>query len=278
MKNLPKIASFWTGSDLSFVEQLVIQSYLDAGHDFTLYTIGKVGNLPSGITVKEAIPLCPPPFDISDNDRTRVAVYSDILRLYMIRDGGYVWVDMDAYCCRPYLFDTPYIFGENGRGRVLTGVLGLPSDSPSLTTLLQFLETDNPIIPWRGAKYRAERAQALKEGITWSIADLPWGVSGPKGLSHFLKRHNEKHHAQPQNVFYPLIKNDLMALWRPNVSPEQIEPQDCHSVHLFGITRKVLATRFNGLPPKNGYIEKLCERHNVDPKQAPISIQSWMQA
>jgi len=39
---LPPVSSFWTGSDLSFVEVLVAQSYLDAGHSFTLYTLDEV--------------------------------------------------------------------------------------------------------------------------------------------------------------------------------------------------------------------------------------------
>lgn len=276
MTTRPPIASFWTGSDLSFVEQLVLRSYLDAGHAFTLYTIGPVGNVPADVTIKDAAALCPPPFDISDNDRTRVAVYSDLLRLYLIRDLGCVWVDMDAYCRRPLEMETPYLFGDNGRGRILTGILGLPPDSLSLTALLTFLTTKNPLIPWRGAQYREERAAALAAGKTWTIADLPWGVTGPKGLSYFLKQNDEAHYALPQQAFYPLMKNDLKQLWRSEYALEKIEPDGCYSVHLFGVTRKVLAQYFHGLPPAGGYIDMICQRHGITPKDAPVPLLDWM--
>ncbi|SLN16824.1 hypothetical protein PSA7680_00505 [Pseudoruegeria aquimaris] len=274
---LPTIASYWTGSDLSFFEQVVIRSFQDAGHAVRLYVTGPVGGVPAGVEVREAEALCPAPFPISDGDRTRVAVYSDLLRLHILREGGAIWADLDAYCRRAFDFDGPHVYGRNGRGRVLTGVMGLPPESPTLAALLAFLETDNPLIPWRGDAYRAEAAAKLARGESWTIADLPWGVSGPKGFTHFLRRNDEIRHAKPKEVFYPLIREALALLWRPGADPALIEPEGCHSVHLFGSTRRVVATHFAGLPPEGSYLAEICRRHGVDPTAAPARLLPWMQ-
>lgn len=273
---LPTIASFWTGSDLSFFEQVVIRSFLDAGHSFRLYTRGKVGGVPEGVELRDATTLCPAPFAIDDGDRTRVAVYSDLLRLHILREGGALWADLDAYCRRPFAFRGTHVYGANGRGRILTGVMGLPPESPTLAALLGFLQSECPMIPWRGEAYRAEASARLARGERWSIADLPWGVTGPKGFTYFLKRHGEDTYAQEKHVFYPVMREALPLLWRPKADLARIEPDGCHSVHLFGYTRKLIATRYGGLPPAGSYLELLCTRHGVDPGAAPARALPWM--
>ena len=46
------IQSVWIGDRLSTMEQLAIQSFLDHGHPFHLYTYGPIANVPAGTTVK----------------------------------------------------------------------------------------------------------------------------------------------------------------------------------------------------------------------------------
>ncbi|WP_261193606.1 hypothetical protein [Pseudoruegeria sp. SHC-113] len=273
---LPTIASFWTGSALSFFEQVVIRSFQEAGHDVRLYVHGTVEGVPEGVDLREAVALCPPPFPIADGDRTRVAVYSDLLRLHILREGGVLWADLDAYCRRPFAFDGAHVFGANGRGRILTGVMGLPPESPTLAALLGFLESECPVIPWRGASYRADAEARRARGERWSIADLPWGVTGPKGFTFFLKRNGEDTYAQEKHVFYPIMREALPLLWRPKPDLARIEPEGCRSVHLFGFTRKQVALHYGGLPPAGSYLELLCTRHGIDPGAAPARALPWM--
>ncbi|WP_299352081.1 hypothetical protein [uncultured Shimia sp.] len=76
---LPTIASFWYGSDLTWVERLCIQSFLDRGHRFVLYLAHEVSGIPDDLEQRAASEvLWPAPFDIADNDRLRVAVFSDL--------------------------------------------------------------------------------------------------------------------------------------------------------------------------------------------------------
>lgn len=55
------VASFWAGEDLSFVEQMVIRSYLEQGCDFTLYLGHPVGGIPQGTPVRDAAEIMPRP-------------------------------------------------------------------------------------------------------------------------------------------------------------------------------------------------------------------------
>lgn len=49
MADLPKIASLWIGGDLSWLEQLCLKSFADAGHQITLYSYAPISNLPEGV-------------------------------------------------------------------------------------------------------------------------------------------------------------------------------------------------------------------------------------
>lgn len=46
MTNLPIIQSLWIGNPLSNLEKLCIQSFLDHGHKFHLYTYADIGGIP----------------------------------------------------------------------------------------------------------------------------------------------------------------------------------------------------------------------------------------
>lgn len=275
-EDLPVIASFWYGSDLSWLEALCIKSYLDRGHRFILYTAEPLAGVPDGTETRPAADiLWPPPFDISDNDRLRVAVFSDIFRLRMVQSTGFVWVDLDAYCLRPFRFGTPYVFGREGNA-IPSGVLGLPPDSPALAEMLGFVTSENPSQPWRGARLRKLNAQRVARGERWGIEDLPWGCSGPKAFGYFLAQSGEDGHAMPVEVFYPLTKAELRRLHDPNVATEDIERDGVHSVHVYGFQRMMIATEYAGLPVPGSYLERLCRRHDVDPHEQRMVALDWM--
>ena len=46
------IQGLWIGGALSKMEQLSIQSFLDNGHEYHLYTYGTVENIPKGAIIK----------------------------------------------------------------------------------------------------------------------------------------------------------------------------------------------------------------------------------
>lgn len=276
--DLPIIASFWYGSDLSWIETLCIQSYLDRGHRFVLYTTTELSGVPTGAEVRSAAEiLWPAPFDISDNDRLRVAVFSDIFRLRLIQDTGFVWVDLDAYCVRPFDFETPYIFAQSKKGKFPNGVMGLPRDSRALSAMIGFLTSQNPSQPWRGSRLRQINRHRIEQGETWGIETLPWGCSGPKAFAYFLKQSGEDRLAMHCDTFYPLAPDELWQLHAPQITTEMIEKEGVYSVHIYGHQKKIIANHLSGLPVTGSYLARLCKRHGIDPRKQIVPRLRWME-
>ena len=278
MATLPKIASFWFGSDLTWLEQLCIQSYLDRGHEFVLYAKQPLQNVPDGVEMRDASEiLWPPPFDISNGDRHRIAVFSDIFRLCMIQKTGFIYVDLDAYCVQAFDFSSPYVFAVSEMGLYPNGVIGLPKDSLALGEMIKFLRAPNPIQPWKDERFINNKIRRIAKGERWGIEDLAWGNSGPQTFGHFLKQSGEVIHAMPTETLYPLAPKQLSILHSVGVE-DQIERKGVYSLHIYGHQKKHIATRLGGLPIKGSYLDRLCKRHNIDPKAAPVRILPWMQA
>lgn len=261
------VASFWVGDDLSFIEQMVIRSYLEQGCDFTLYVASPVGGIPDGTTVKNAAEIMPIPKHISDNpDRKALAIWSDLFRVALLLKQSVIWVDLDAYCVAPYSTQSGYLFGLNDTGDVLSGVMALPADSAALQWMAEFLFQEELAPPWRDEEWLQRRR---KKGLLKAL-DLPWGDTGPRLLTHALELTDTKRHASAQEVFYPLFRKGLMQLWRQNTSDDDVVQSDAtRSVHIFGYTKRYLTTYHNGLPPKNSWLARRAEAHGIDPASAP---------
>ena len=110
--SLARIGTFWSGPPLSWLEQLCLASFVEQGHEVTVFGYEPVGNLPDGVRYERADQVLPADM-ILVHDRTgSPAFHADIFRLRMIRETGLTWADTDAYCLRPW--ETPdhgYFFG-----------------------------------------------------------------------------------------------------------------------------------------------------------------------
>jgi len=274
---LPTIASFWFGSDLSWLEALCIQSYLDRGHSFVLYTAHPTQGIPKGVEERSAREiLWPAPFEMRAEDRLGVAVFSDIFRLHMMQRTDFIWVDLDAYCVKPFDFHTAYVFGQSHTGNFPTGVLRLPQDSATLALMTEFVRSPNPTQPWRGARMHRRNRRRARSGETWGIETLPWGSSGPKSFQHFLRHTKEDAHAMSPDVFYPLPPKELWKLHDPHIATAEIEREDVHSVHVYGHQKRMMTQTLNGLPRRGSYLHRLCDRHEIDPTANPIQPTGWL--
>ena len=202
--------------------------------------------------------------------------FSDIFRLRLLKKTDYIWVDLDAYCVKPFNFDTPYMFGQSHTGNFPTGVLRLPARSETLNLMLNFVTSANPTQPWRGGPLHRRNRQRIQNGESWGIEALPWASSGPKAFAHFLHQTGEIRNAMPGDVFYPLSKHDLWKLHAPRISTAEIERDIVHSVHIFGHQKRVLLTKFAGLPVNGSYLHNICNRHGIDPEANPIQPVGWL--
>ena len=96
-----RIGMLWMEGPLSFLEQLCIVSFRDAGHHVVLYTYGDVTGIPDGIEVADAATVLPR-HDFLQHERTgSPALHSDLFRYHLLAGNpDMIWADTDAYCVR----------------------------------------------------------------------------------------------------------------------------------------------------------------------------------
>ena len=105
---LPIIQSLWIGDDLSNLEKLCVQSFLDNGHEFHLYTYSDIGGIPAGAVVKDGNEILPES-DIFQYRTGSYAGFADWFRYKLLLERGGWWVDMDLVCFRPFDFQQKLI-------------------------------------------------------------------------------------------------------------------------------------------------------------------------
>jgi hypothetical protein len=107
-----KVQSMWIGDRLTLIEQLCIESFLQNGYAFNLYTYGNVRNVPSGTTVLDANEILPLEWKarFCDTGSHSVGAFSDVFRFKLLYDQGGIWVDMDVICLRRFIIKSDYCF------------------------------------------------------------------------------------------------------------------------------------------------------------------------
>jgi hypothetical protein len=267
-----RLGSLWIGGNLSWLEQLCIKSFLDHGHEFTLFTYEGVTNAPPGTIIADASEMFPKADFIVHRASGSTALHSDVFRYHMIARTGLVWVDCDMLCLRPWVFPTGHVYGWEKRGRLICGAaLGFPADSPTLRALIAFCEDPAPIPEWFPEEQKAELRARRDAGDPVSVSDLPWGIWGPAALTHFLTRTGEARHALPVPAFYPIPFRDRRDLLDPAIDlGERIGPE-CWGVHLWNRRlRRRLVTHHGGIPEPGSFVGRAVARHGIDCRAAPI--------
>jgi hypothetical protein len=264
------VASFWAGEPLSFIEQMVIRSYQEQGCDFTLYLAHPVAGIPDGVRTADAADIMPPPDFLSDPPtRKQLAVWSDLFRIRLLQRHQVIWADLDAYCLRPFAPNEGYAAGLDDRGGVLSGVLALPQDCPALQLMARFLEGRQLEPPWADPGWIDRRRGQDRLGP----ADLPWGDTGPRLLTHALQQTGQFWRAAPRHIYYPLFRDSLRLLWTPGAPDRLIQREGTTSVHIFGFTKRALWTWWQGLPPPESWLARTARRHGIDPADAPAKAE-----
>lgn len=103
------INSFWHGERLSLLEQLTLQSFIDHGHEFCLWTYNKniKNKIPEEVMLEDANKI----LDYSkffvyegngDCGRGTIGGFSDIFRYYLLLKNEGWYVDMDVTCLKPF--------------------------------------------------------------------------------------------------------------------------------------------------------------------------------
>jgi hypothetical protein len=267
-----QIAALWIGGDLSYLEQLCLKSFLDAGHHVRLYHYEPIGNAPEGVEMADANEILPQVNFLRHGRTNSPALHSDLFRYHMLaKVDRTIWADTDAYCVKR--FDTPngHFHAWESETGINGGVLGLPQDSATLEGLLDFTADEYAIPEWYGEKYRRELEEKRDAGTPVHAGEMPWGVWGPHALTHFLKATGEVKHSMPRVALYPFHYADRRLMLKPGIPMEDYVTDETYSIHFYGRRmRSRIMQVYGGVPRPRSVVGMLLKRHGIDPAAAPI--------
>lgn len=273
MSQLPQIASLWIGGQLSWLEQLCLKSFADAGHHTTLYSYEPIPNVPKGVHAADAGEIYPGEPMLRHARTGSPAIHADMWRLNLLKKTDKIWVDADMYCWRPFDFDTPFVYGWEKPGLVCNAVLGLPESSATLTGLLEFFKDEYAIAPWLKPWQQAELQAEKDAGKPVHMTAQNWGFTGPSSLTWFLNQSGEIEKAEPETAFYPISFKERNHMIMSKFDIEERLTDRTRGVHFWARRMKPrLAEKENNTPRRGSFMERLIHKHEIDTDAAPIPL------
>ena len=269
---LPTIAMLWMEGPLSFLEQLCVKSFVDAGHKVVLYHYGPLQNVPDKVELADANDILPQTSFLTHERTGSPALHSDLFRYRMLaKSTNTIWADTDAYCMKPFTTPNGHFYGWESAKHINGGVLGLPQDSDTLQQLIAYTNDEFAIPTWYGEDYVDELQAAKDAGNPVHAGEQPWGVWGPHAVTHFLHATGEVKYALPQEALYPFTFKDRRLMLRRNFDTSPYVTENTLSVHLYGRRiRARIVEKEGGAPHPKSLLGQLLIKHEIDPEKAPI--------
>jgi len=268
-----EVGTLWIGGALSWMEQLCLKSFVDAGQPVTLFSYEAIPNVPDGVIRRDGREVIDTDDFLKYEKKDSFALFADLFRLHMIAaHPGMIWVDTDVYCHRPITLADDHVMGFElpGGQRVNNAVLGLPAGGALLSALLDYTADRHAIPPFVKPALQADYCARATAGCPVPVSQQPWGVWGPLMLTHFTHALGLAAKVQPQAAFYPVAFPDRLSFLRPaRVAGAALTPLTC-GLHLWASNKRELGLRHNGLPPEGSYLDMLVRRHDIAPAAAPI--------
>lgn len=271
MLQLPEIASLWIGPELSWLEQLCLKSFADAGHHTTLYSYAPISNLPDGVHAGDAADIYGSGRILRHERTGSPAIHADIWRLHLLKKTNKIWVDADMYCYRPFAFERQSVFGWEKPGLICNAVLGLPKTSPALKALLAFFEDEYAIAPWLKPWQQRALSEAKEAGRPVHMTAQDWGFTGPASVTWYLEETKESKYAEPEAVFYPVSFKDRNKMIQKRYDIAAQISDQTKGIHFWARRMKPrLEEKENNRPKSGSFMDQLIEKHGIDPSAAPI--------
>lgn len=228
---LPRCATLWIGPELGAVERACLKSVLRQGHALTLYSYGRPVGVPDGVDVGDASDILPE-HNIIRHRSGSPSLFSNWFRYELQRRELGTWIDCDVYLLSPLDGDSSYLFGEEEAGRINTGILRLPPDSPLLPPLLGLFE-ERSVPPWLPMKSRMAAYFRLLSSGRSGLSQMPWGSAGPKALSFLARKHGLGRWARPPEAFCPMRWQDALWITDPAMDLDDVIAPETIAVHLW---------------------------------------------
>lgn len=258
-----RLNALWVGNELSYLERLSLASALNVGHPVTLYTYGRVDNVPDGVEVRDGSEIMPFERMIRHEKSGSYALGSNIFRMLLLKQGKGCYIDCDLLFLRP-LADEDHIFGWETDGSINGAILKLPSNSPVIDDILAYVDSRPLIAPWWSWTRRLRQRLAWLIGNDRALSTLKWGSAGPRALSYFTRKRGIEGLAKTVDVFYPNPYEAAMDVFDPKCDLRTQITDKTVTVHLWH--EQIKACR-NFMPLPGSFIFEQCERLGIsDPR------------
>ena len=208
-----EVFSLWIGSSLSIMEQTCINSFLQKGTAFILYTYSNISNVPYGTIIRDAnTVILQEEYIKYDNP----SFFSNLFRYTVLYEIGGIWVDMDLVCIHPLneiITTSEYIFSselKNNEQHTNAGIIGCPPKTQLM------LDCCNEV-----------------KSIVQSKTTIRHGLLGPKVLKKYVSLHELDHYVHPYYVFCPYDFKEVHKIFSPsNITHKELE-EDILCIHLW---------------------------------------------
>jgi hypothetical protein len=222
---------FWHGENIGTLEITCLKSFHRHGHNVVLHSYKKYQNLPDFIQTFDANDIMP----ISQLTRHKhtgsVSLGSNRYRYRLIEAGLGAYADCDMYCIKP-VPDDEYLFGWEDSRSINGAILAYPPGSDLSRYLLAATSSETYIPAWVSGRKRLSMMVRRALG-RHNVSNLPWGVWGPRLLTHAIKTNNLASRARPIDHFYNLAMSNVAALLDPNVDLESLISKGTIALHLW---------------------------------------------
>lgn len=234
---LAEIRSLWIGGALSRLERVCLSSFLRAGHKVYLYTYDEVLNIPEGVEVLDANLILPRDKiftygAVTGKGKGSYAGFANHFRYEMLlKCSNTYWVDMDVICLSPFYIENELDFGFENDTYINNAVIGTKNSGNKLfSDLSNYCNNPFQFTSWDTFKFLIRKFI----GRTWGRGDfsyLPWGITGPKALTGFVKKGKLLNYAAPVRKYYPISSADWKKIFF--ASDEHINLDGAQAVHLW---------------------------------------------
>lgn len=257
------VSSLWIGDSLPPLAELCIQSYLDNGINFELYTYRPYGNIPQGAIMRDAREIIAE-HHIYIHKTGSYAPFSDWFRYALLNQRGGFWTDMDIVCLRPDIpCETPW-YAWQEKDIIACGAISFPPEHVILRLLLSLAEDPASPMPWD-----SEKTLRLKRIKTREIPDIAerrrqtsWAIAGPNGFTAALKFLGMDSAAAPSSAIYPVKYPDWKKCFDGTITTESPELANAWGIHLWG---ELIRRKGDDCPPiaPHSLIGQLLAKHNI---------------
>lgn len=258
---------------MGWLEVLAMKTWLEHGHDVTVFSYEPIDILPDGVEWVDAREIFPTDRIFIHKRTATPSCHADIFRAKMLQQTDMIWMDLDFLLIKSFNSESEFVFSpekSDAPQGIGNSVLKLPPDSPALKLMLDKFDKvvsgehsyDSSLI-LEDSVYGAFGTGLPAENLDMYIAEF-----GPALLSNVLKQTGEIAHASNWDKFYPLSIKDTLHL--AGVSYEEVMENlspEAYGVHLWATRFKHSLAKASYKPTEkayNSFIIKMANKYRVN--------------